>query len=154
MSHSLIITLSSTQQVLQTIGCATLLALSCKYDFSQEVSGTLWVIKCYEVNRVVGKRVWNVSQLVRRYKYPCPPLGEMQCCVIVMIRNDTSFSLKMSRSDKEIFCCVWVCMCVCVSLCVCVCVCVCVRVCVCVCDFLSDSTPIGSYLPPVLLNSI
>lgn len=46
MSHSLIITLSSNQQVLQTTGCATLLALSCKYDFSQELSLTFWVIKC------------------------------------------------------------------------------------------------------------
>lgn len=46
MSHSPVITLSSNKQVLLNTGCATLLALSRKYDFSWEVSVTLWVIKC------------------------------------------------------------------------------------------------------------
>lgn len=57
MSHSLIITLSSIQQVLQTTGRTTLLALSCKYDFIREVSVTSWVINCWGVNKLLGKRV-------------------------------------------------------------------------------------------------
>ena len=57
MSHSLIITLSSIQQVLQTTGRTTLLALFCKYDFIREVSVTSWLINCRGVNKLLGKRI-------------------------------------------------------------------------------------------------
>lgn len=90
MSHFPIITLSSNQQVLQKTGCATLLALSCKYDFIRKVSVTLWVINCFEVNKLNGgEEVRGVSQLGD--KYPCPLLGVKQYYGIV-IRKGTFIS--------------------------------------------------------------